>query len=99
MACDPVACRGCRVVYGDRDGSRTLKRLSEAVDLGDVLRMMSGAGMPAPPDVSLLPACLVAALAARMLHCCICWPYWLLPLPQPALDVGGRVCLCLPSAA
>ncbi|KAI3429803.1 hypothetical protein D9Q98_010116 [Chlorella vulgaris] len=41
---------GARVVYGDRDGSRTLKRLSEAVDLGDVLRMMSGAGMPAPPD-------------------------------------------------
>jgi hypothetical protein len=39
------------VVYGDRDVQHTLRRLSETIDLKDALSMMSGVGMPDPPQV------------------------------------------------
>lgn len=41
----------CRVVYGDRDVQATLQRLSQNMDLQQLLRMATGRGLPEPPAV------------------------------------------------
>lgn len=59
----PALC--CRVVHGDRDVQRTLQRLSETVDWQDLLRVMSGRGMPDPPPASGRPPVPLPLPAAR----------------------------------
>ncbi|KAI7840858.1 hypothetical protein COHA_005450 [Chlorella ohadii] len=46
---------GARVVYGDRDVQATLQRLSQNMDMQQLLRMATGRGLPEPP-ASLLEA-------------------------------------------
>lgn len=46
---------GARVVYGDRDVQATLQRLSQNMDLQQLLQMATGRGLPEPP-ASLLEA-------------------------------------------
>lgn len=40
-----------RVVYGDRDVQATLQRLSQNMDMQQLLRMATGRGLPEPPAV------------------------------------------------
>lgn len=44
-----------RVVYGDRDVQATLQRLSQNMDLQQLLQMATGRGLPEPPAVSSRP--------------------------------------------
>ena len=60
----------CRVVYGDREVQDTLRRLSETIDLKDVMRMMSGVGLPEPPPVRCAACCCQGG--ARGMGCAWC---------------------------
>ncbi|PSC74329.1 conjugal transfer [Micractinium conductrix] len=40
---------GARIVCGDRDVQQTLQRLSQTVNFQDLMRMMTGRGLPDPP--------------------------------------------------
>lgn len=45
-----------RLVYGDRDVQATLNRLASCMSLPDLMRQMTGVGMPQPPQARRLAA-------------------------------------------
>lgn len=53
LPCPPAPPLTCRVVYGDRDVQATLRRLSQTMDLSQLLQMATGKGLPEPPAVGV----------------------------------------------